>query len=416
MERKASAVNMIIVTKNQIFKIIKFIVFASLATISIILTWGDFLKYESLDSGFKRREVSIRNEPTITICFSPRNLNLTYDKDFYFTVFFTFKDYLKQDGNHLKIGNNKLDDEVSLTEMITIYSGICYKMTTISNHELTTEIEVISITFNESISFEDLPVVQVHFTSKINSYGITRVHWFDGDVSFLQLKSYHKYIEFGLREERYIFLENKLKCRHKPFYVCYGSLIVEGSVGNCPQKCLPHSIPKASDPNATIKYCDSNSEEMKCMTKEAYDIIHGATSSGKCVERACEITQYTGKVVYEETSIRALHTRSFGYYFLPPQSVIIQEEFLIYDFAGMLGTIGGTLGMFIGFSFVGLVSMFLQYFDSFLNCFKHGKNPNKMSNPKFLENGLVLTESKRIKMEEVSAYINDSVSKCCEKL
>ena len=71
-------------------------------------------------------------------------------------------------------------------------------MTTVSNHELTTEIEVISVTFHKSIPFEDLPVVQVHFTSEMNSYGITRAQWFDGDVSFLQLKSYHKYIELGL--------------------------------------------------------------------------------------------------------------------------------------------------------------------------------------------------------------------------
>ena len=414
---------MLIIKKEVIFKIIQFVIFAFLGTVSVILTWEDILKYESSDSGFKRSEVLITNKPTITICFSPPNSNLTYGRDFNFTIYFLYKDYMNKNGNVLKVGENQLQYMVILSKMLTIYNGLCYKTTSITNYTINSEIEVISVGFDESIPIDDVPVTQIHITSETNSYGMTRAQWFDGDVSFFQLKSQQQYIDIGLREQRYQFLKNKLKCRMQPFYDCYGSLIVEGSVGKCPQKCLPHSIPKASDPNATIKYCDMDSEDMKCMTKEAYDIIHGATSSGKCIERACEITQYTGKVVYEETSIRALHTRSFGYYFLPPQSVIIQEEYLIYDFAGMLGTIGGTLGMCIGFSFVGLVSMLLQYFDSFLDCFKIGKNSieNRKSNPKLTmvkssDNGFVQVKSKRMKMEEVSAFINDSVSKCSKKL
>ena len=283
-------------------------------------------------------------------------MKLTYGKDFHFTVFFTFKDYLKENGNDLKIGNNKLDYEVSLTEMITIYSGICYKMTTISNHELTTEIEVISVTFHKSIPFEDLPVVQVHFTSEMNSYGITRAQWFDGDVSFLQLKSYHKYIELGLREEHYIFLENKLNCRHKPFYICYGSLISEIPPEKCPQKCLPHSIPPGADNGNLLTYCDLESEEMKCMSNQTYEVFHNATAFDICIERACEVIQYEENIVLEEFSNNS-YSRSFGYYFLPPQTATVHEEYLIYDFAGILGTIGGTLGMCIGFSFVGLMSI-----------------------------------------------------------
>ena len=47
----------------------------------------------------------------------------------------------------------------------------------------------------------------------------------------------------------------------------------------------------------------------------------------------------------------------------------IEEEFLIHDFVGMLGSIGGTLGLFIGFSFLGGVSFVLIQTQSLLNHF-----------------------------------------------
>ena len=52
------------------------------------------------------------------------------------------------------------------------------------------------------------------------------------------------------------------------------------------------------------------------------------------------------------------------YKFAVPEYVTTNEEYLIYDVIGMIGSVGGTLGMFIGFSFVNLFS----------NCIKHVQN------------------------------------------
>ena len=38
------------------------------------------------------------------------------------------------------------------------------------------------------------------------------------------------------------------------------------------------------------------------------------------------------------------------------EEIQVQTEYLIYDFNGLLGFIGGTLGLFIGFSFYGLLT------------------------------------------------------------
>ena len=39
----------------------------------------------------------------------------------------------------------------------------------------------------------------------------------------------------------------------------------------------------------------------------------------------------------------------------------VEEEYLVQDFVGMLGSIGGTLGLFVGFSFLGGISSILHY-------------------------------------------------------
>ena len=51
----------------------------------------------------------------------------------------------------------------------------------------------------------------------------------------------------------------------------------------------------------------------------------------------------------------------------------VEEEYLIHDFVGMLGSLGGTLGLFTGFSFLGGVCYILNYLQLFLEGFSEKK-------------------------------------------
>ena len=42
----------------------------------------------------------------------------------------------------------------------------------------------------------------------------------------------------------------------------------------------------------------------------------------------------------------------------------VYEEYLVYDAIDMIGSVGGTLGMFIGFSMTGVISWIFIYFKS----------------------------------------------------
>ena len=43
-----------------------------------------------------------------------------------------------------------------------------------------------------------------------------------------------------------------------------------------------------------------------------------------------------------------------------PRKVNVKTEYLIYDDIAMIGNVGGTLGLFVGFSFTGLISFLLN--------------------------------------------------------
>ena len=68
-----------------------------------------------------------------------------------------------------------------------------------------------------------------------------------------------------------------------------------------------------------------------------------------------EETQYKGAKYFVDD-----HIQYFVWF--PGDSKMVYEEYYVYDFNGMLGSIGGSLGMFLGFSFFDLICHFLSLF------------------------------------------------------
>ena len=58
----------------------------------------------------------------------------------------------------------------------------------------------------------------------------------------------------------------------------------------------------------------------------------------------------------------------FGYWFNYEDEVEVFEEYLIYEITSVIGSIGGTLGLFVGFSFFDISAKLINIFkDHFLN-------------------------------------------------
>ena len=64
------------------------------------------------------------------------------------------------------------------------------------------------------------------------------------------------------------------------------------------------------------------------------------------------------------------HSYVLGFRYENPGKVSVHTEYLLYDFISTLGNVGGTLGLFVGFSFSGLISFLLSLMIKFVETFQ----------------------------------------------
>ena len=92
-----------------------------------------------------------------------------------------------------------------------------------------------------------------------------------------------------------------------------------------------------------------NTEEFTCSAFYMFEYLQNVSASGIC-PRSCRINAYSGKITYTEV---VKDRFAIAYYYLPPATKEVAEEYLIYDIIGVIGAVGGTLGLCIGFSIFG---------------------------------------------------------------
>ena len=75
-------------------------------------------------------------------------------------------------------------------------------------------------------------------------------------------------------------------------------------------------------------------------------------------KKPCTVLEYQGEKNYESNIVN--NETHIVYQFAPPMMTNVQQEYLIFDTIGMIGSVGGTLGMCIGFSFSGVTTHILD--------------------------------------------------------
>ena len=77
----------------------------------------------------------------------------------------------------------------------------------------------------------------------------------------------------------------------------------------------------------------------------------------------CTTFQYNGNMMYEKFYLQQPIDNAYviTLYYLYDSFTTVHEEYLVYDLITMIGSVGGTLGMCIGFSFTGMISWILSH-------------------------------------------------------
>ena len=225
----------------------------------------------------------------------------------------------------------------------------------------------IELNFNDA-ELETLPHVSVYLTSEENSHGITFFVWRDGKETKLRLnkKWIQHHIWMKLYPEKFLRKSKTTKtghCTQQSHYQYLGAnLIEEIDMGKCKNKCLPsslHSIIPLTD-QRKIPLCQTKEDE-KCAFSAARDVNYNIAH----YQKPCSIFQYNGDFDFwtpeEDGRAKSNTTFSFGWWFPPPGAVKLSEEYLIIDTITMITYVASTLGMFIGFSFSGVIGFIFRF-------------------------------------------------------
>ena len=353
-------------TQENLFKVLELSLFITLCIISLFFMKEVLTQFNSGWTSFKMYELNNPVRPTITMCLNDEFLrNYSWFEHTYgidIDIYYDIDDewvYLSLENNAVNINKEEI---IYLRQLKPMWKyGTCYKISseTFSNSAITRgNSQSILVKYNESIPIDNLPLLTIYFTSEKNAYGLIFAEWMDGEVLEFNIKN-NMYEEFILRTEKYLYLKADSNCSDDSFYECFESKLITNNFDGCPRKCLPDiTLPSYKKYDEIYSTCQIE-EEFNCSNKIAKEMFYHIIETEIC-QKSCSILQYLGKVQYKEEASDT-HSVEFKYRFAYLRSVKVYEEYFIYDEIGLIGSVGGTLGMFIGFSFTGVISCFINF-------------------------------------------------------
>ena len=204
-----------------------------------------------------------------------------------------------------------------------------------------------------------------HYTTKANSFAIDNGYVLtegQGHVAKCQRnKPLDCYTIASLKPTMTKYIKEKSDCRDESIWKIIEPAFSSSVVEACGNKgCTPNALP-----NTTLGYC-RNWQDFDCSMAQLRKTMANDKRSKKV---PCEKLDYAG---YDRSNTFSpaddvghpifgggtSSSRIFvaGFFFQSPYTMTLNEEYYVVPTLDLVGIIGGTLGMFIGFSFYGSYS------------------------------------------------------------
>ena len=175
---------------------------------------------------------------------------------------------------------------------------------------------------------------------------------------------------------------------------CEKDKIANMSFGNASDPCLAVSLPASVLAMEEIKNLSTDCKDMTNFLDSLFAFSDFLSQCETQCQKHCSEITYSGKVTWIIRSGKEYDV-SWTYSFASKE-VEILEEYVLMDEAGVVGGIGGTLGIFIGFSFRDVVGWILQGVKTFIQSrqkpLQLRKKSTKSSRIKVLTKELVKVE------------------------
>ena len=109
----------------------------------------------------------------------------------------------------------------------------------------------------------------------------------------------------------------------------------------------------------SLELCETEKEK-SCAFYVAL-LLRGKIAEKKICPKSCTTMEFYGNAVTQAKSYSNSSVSGIWIKFDNPENVIVNQEYLIYDPVSVIGSIGGTLGMCIGFSFNNVLNVILNF-------------------------------------------------------
>ena len=355
---------MVKISVRFVFQVLEYTILIGLTIASLLLSWEAIVKYESKDTNLKVRQEEVKSYPTITVCLKPIHDELVYGQDFHFNIYNNPQEFGEDDKHALNIlqeGEN-YQFNLRVTKIVTAFNGKCFKISPMKNQIKLSDIMVLSVKFDKPI--QDSQSVEIFVTSEANAIGIFRAYWYEGEL--FKAEAFPREVKlFGFSEYEFNYLEERNACSStESWYDCYADMADNLTFEDCPSKCLAHSVRLGKQ---EFEYCKYQTTDWDCSDTELRNLRKSIISNKTC-PRSCNTKEYKGTETEKFSKYDHSNTIAFGYYHMPPYVTYIYDEYLIFDFLGLVSSVGGTLGVFIGFSIIAVVSNCFFYL---ISCFEN---------------------------------------------
>ena len=170
-------------TRDKLLFAFNVILFLILLSLSIPVVSQIFSQFFSESSTFMQSEQLIKEFPTITICTPYTSFEYGVDLNITIGMYDTYG--LIDEGENTFDWNDdgNYDDIINLEQFnLPIVAGYCYKISKNITYIIETMDDgynTITLSFNESISYDDLPDVDLFLTSEKNSPGVIHYEWME---------------------------------------------------------------------------------------------------------------------------------------------------------------------------------------------------------------------------------------------
>ena len=344
---KTSHIGMVI---DVLFKGIEWLLYIGFSIIAMIFMKNVLEQYQAKNTFMGQSLEDISELPTIIIC-----LDTEYAWD-YSSGFLVIQYGIDgKDLQNLTVNQPLFFEETNETVILEQFSEECYRLNSSIESGIGRGILwTIKIIFQVSTDFVP-ESVKALFTSEENSYGEFNDQWFDGQVFKQDMRRNH-WVLATLRPMKFTYLNQEDQCGDETFLYQWMKHIKGANFLRCPKKCTHYSF-LVSDDLPLCGWTDDDSQARGCASI-------ALLANYKNFTRPCNILEYSGQTTYDRKRFNDNSTFLLRYQFSPPEKTLHFNERYVFDAVGMIGSVGGTLGMCIGFSFSGLTSAVLSFIKS----------------------------------------------------